>query len=469
MTNTQLARTPRTRVIVGAVVAAAVAVAGIGVLVAPWPEFSREPLPITAAPPAAASVATCGGPLLAAGRESAAAATVTDAAAQSVVSGASDGVIPASTPLSAVNVSGGVGPLSVTAEPVAGVRTDVAAAGSAHVAESDLRGYAASACTRASMESWLVGGSAATGAADLVVLANPGDVAARVTLTVYGAEGAETPTAGEDLRIAPGAQRVIPLAALALGEASPVIQVTAAEAPVRASLQASITRVLLPGGVDQIAPSVAPEPDLVIPGVEIAQAPGAADASEVPAVLRLLSPAATATATVTVWGTGGQVGDAQSVDLTAGVPLELDLTGLAVGTYAVRVASVAPLTGAVWSTTGFGEGSDFAWFTAADALTTPALVAAPAGPSPRVTLTSSSDADQQVQLIADAGEGTTQEVTVPAGRTVTVSIEENAVYRIVPGGAGLRAAVSYAGTGQLAGYPVPASDVEAASIEVFPR
>ncbi len=469
MTNTHLPRTPRTRVVVGAVVAAVVAVAGIGVLVAPWPGVVREPTPVTAAPPAATSVATCGGPLLAAGRESAAAAAVTDAAAQSVVFGASNGAVPASTTLSPANVNGGAGPIVVRAEPVAGVRTDVAAAGSAQVAESDLRGYAASSCTRAAMESWLVGGSAATGAADLVVLANPGDVAARVTLTVYGAEGAETATAGEDLRIAPGAQRVIPLAAVALGEASPVIQVTAAEAPVRASLQASITRVLLPGGVDQVTAAVAPGPEIVIPGVEIAEEPGAADASEVPAFLRLLSPSAPATATVTVWGAAGQVGDAQSVDLTAGVPLELDLTGAPVGNYTVRVSSTAPTTGAVWSTTGFGEGSDFAWFVAADELTAPALVAVAAGPSPSVTLASSAGTDQQVQLIADAGEGAAQEVTVPAGRAVTVAVEANGVYRIVPDGAGLRAAVAYTGPGQLAGYPVPASDVAAASIEVFPR
>lgn len=469
MTNTHLPRTPRTRVVVGAVVAAVVAVAGIGVLVAPWPGVVREPTPVTAAPPAATSVATCGGPLLAAGRESAAAAAVTDAAAQSVVFGASNGAVPASTTLSPANVNGGAGPIVVRAEPVAGVRTDVAAAGSAQVAESDLRGHAASSCTRAAMESWLVGGSAATGAADLVVLANPGDVAARVTLTVYGAEGAVTPTAGADLRIAAGAQRVIPLAALALGEASPVIQVTAAEAPVRASLQASITRVLTPGGVDQVTATVAPAPELVIPGVEIAQAPGAADASEVPAFLRLLSPSAAATATVTVWGAAGQVGDAQSVDLTAGVPLELDLTGAPVGNYTVRVSSTAPTTGAVWSTTGFGEGSDFAWFVAADELTAPALVAVAAGPSPSVTLASSAGTDQQVQLIADAGAGAAQEVTVPAGRAVTVAVEANGVYRIVPDGAGLRAAVSFTGTGQLAGYPVPASDVAAASIEVFPR
>lgn len=469
MTNMQTTRLPRARMIVGAAVAAVVAVAGVGIVLAPWPGLTRDPVAITATPPAGASVATCSGPLLAAGRDSASASTVTDAATERVITGTSDGSTPTTAALSPADVSGGVGPTVVTAEPASGVPTDLAAAGSAQIDDPDLRGFAASACTRAAMESWLVGGSGATGTADLVVISNPGDVAARVTLTVYGAEGAAAPAAGADLRIAPGAQRIVPVAALALGEESPVIQVTAAEAPVRASLQASITRVLVPGGVDQAPASVAPTADIVIPGWQVAEAPGAADASEVPAFLRLLSPTAAASATVAVWGPGGQVGDAQTVDLAAGVPLELDLTGLPVGTYTARISSTAPTTGAIWSTTGFGEGSDFAWFVAAEELTAPALVAVAAGPSPVLTLAASGDADQQVQLVADAGAGATQEIAVPAGRPVTVPVEPGQVYRIVPGAGGVRAAIVYSGGGQLAGYPVPAGDVAAASIEVFPR
>lgn len=468
MTNTTTSRLPRTRLIAGAVIAAAVAAAGVGIALVPAPEIARAPIAVTAAPPAAASLATCSGPLLAAGRESAAASLV-DAAALRVVAGASDATEPASAPLASADVDGGSGPISVTADAVAGVRTDVAAAGSAEIDAVDLRGFAASACTRAAMESWLVGGSGAVGAADLVILANPGTVPARVTLTVYGAEGATTPAAGADVRIPAGTQRVIPLAALALGESAPVVHVTATEAPVRASLQTSITRVLLPGGVDQVGATAVPAPLLEVPGVVIAEAPGASDASDVPAILRLLSPASGARATVTVWGANGQVGDAQTVDLAAGVPLELSLTGLAVGTYAVRAASDVAIAGAVWSTTGVAEGSDFAWFTAAEELTAPALTAIAAGPSPTLSVTSAADTDQIVQLIGNAGTGQVQEITIPAGRTATVPVEAGQVYRIVPTGAGIRAAVAYARAGQLAGYTVSAGDVAAASIEVFPR
>ena len=141
---------------------------------------------------------------------------------------------------------------AVVAEPADGERTDVAASGSATVSADDLRGFAASACRPALMESWLVGGSAATGAADVVLLANPGTVPASVQLTVYGAGGAQVPAGGEELTVAPGAQIVVPLAGLLPGEESPVIRVTATGAPVQAALQASITRTLVPGGVDQV-------------------------------------------------------------------------------------------------------------------------------------------------------------------------------------------------------------------------
>ena len=81
------------------------------------------------------------------------------------------------------------------------------------------------------MESWLVGGSAATGASDVVLLANPGTVPASVQLTVFGAAGPQVPAGGSELVVAPGAQIVVPLAGLVLGEESPVIRVTAIGAP----------------------------------------------------------------------------------------------------------------------------------------------------------------------------------------------------------------------------------------------
>ncbi|MBN9213875.1 MULTISPECIES: DUF5719 family protein [unclassified Microbacterium] len=454
-------------VAVGVVVAAALVAAAVLFVTVDAPGITREPVSLSAQPPATASVATCTGPLLASGRDSTQASLLTDAAAQNVTASAAAAPIDIAT-LSPQNVTDGAGPSAVTAQPVDGARTDLAAAGSAQLDDDDLAGFAASACVRSSMDSWLVAGSATTGAADLVVLGNPGDVAALVTLTVYGSTGLVAPPAGAEIVVAPGTQRVIPLAALALGEENPIVRVTSTQAPVQASLQASLTRVLTPGGVDQIAAVGAPDTSLVIPGVRVALAPDDPDASDIPTTLRLVAPASDGTATVTIRSASGAAGEPHVVPLTAGVPLQLDLTGLAVGTYTVSVSATTPITGGVWATTGFTAGSDFGWFTGAALLTEPALVAVADGPSPVLTLAADEGDDQTVTVTAADG-GDARDVVVPSGASVDVSVTAGSVYRIDAGSGAVRAAISYAADGALAGYPVQPGDAAAAAILVYPR
>lgn len=461
---------------IGLVVAVVAASLGVSVAVLPVSGLlpaaagDRAAVELAALPPAGPSIATCAGPVLAAGRDSANASVLADAAPQSLTDGAAGGVAPESTTLQAPDVADGAGPAVLTVPPTDGAVTDLAAAGSATVAASDLSGFAASACTRAAMESWIVAGSGTTGAADLVVLANPGDVAARVTITVYGATGPAVPAAGAGIVVAAGTQRVVPLAALALGEENPILQITAAEAPVRASLQASLTRILVPGGLDQVGASAVPTEQIVIPGVPVVTAPGTAGESDVATSLRLLAPAADANASVVILrngGAGGATSQPQDVALTAGIPLQLDLSGLEVGTYTLVVTASAPVTGAVRAASGFGAGSDFGWFAAADEVTAPALAAVADGPAPQLTLASTSDAAQTVGLTGIDGART--DVTVPAGGSVTVPVTAGAVYRIEPGDDGIRAAVTYATGGAVAGYPVPAGDAAASAITVYPR
>lgn len=454
--------------VVGAVISAAAVAAATVVVTVDAPGLTREPISLSAQPPATASVAVCTGPILASGRDPQQAALLTDAAGQRVTAGAADEAVTTESVLVPQDVSGGAGPVAVTVQPSGGERADLAAAGSARVDDADLVGFAASACVRAQTESWLVGGAGTTGAADLVVLGNPGDVPALVTLEVYGASGRSLSPVGRDILVAAGSQRVIPLAALALGEEAPIVRVTSTQAPVQAALQASLTRILTPGGVDHVAAVGAPEDALVIPGVRVALGPGATGAGEVPVSLRLLAPASDGVATVTVFDGSGTVGDPQEVPLTAGVPLQLDLSGLAVGTYTVGVVATTPVTGAVWATTGFDAGSDFGWFTGAQSLTEPTLVAVAEGPAPTLTLTSAGSADSRVSVVDADGSGA-REISVAAGTSVEVPVEGGRVYRIDPGEGDIRAAVGYAGEGALAGYPVQPGDAAAAAILVYPR
>ena len=453
----------------GAVLAAAVVVGAGAAVFAPLPGRTHDPIRVQAQPPAAPAVAVCSGPLLAAGRDATQASLLGDGAPQQITVGATAGADLTDALLTPADVAAGAGPSMQTATPPASSSdpADLAAAGSAQVAASDLTGFAAEACTRASMESWLVGGSGTTGAGDLVVLANPGDVAAQVTLAVYGATGAQTPAAGKNIVVPARTQRVIPLAAIALGEENPVVRVTSAQAPVRASLQATLTRVLNPGGVDQIAALGAPTTDLVIPAVPVTVPPGDPGASNTPTSLYLLAPAAAGEATVTVTGDGGAVASTQTLPLLAGIPLTLDLGSLAVGTYTVSITATTPITGAVWTTTGFGAGSDFGVFTPAEVLGSATLAAVAEGPSPQLSLVGASAGGATVTIERLDGSDA-QQITVPEGRTVRVPVEGGTVYRVTPTGS-VRASVAYSGAGAVAGYPIAAGDAAAAAIEVYPR
>ncbi|WP_243076958.1 DUF5719 family protein [Microbacterium sp. SS28] len=453
------------RMLAGTLVAAGFVVAVVTGIVVPWPTLTREPVEIVATPAPEASILGCSGSLLALGRDAAAAQAISVSATQEVTAGVREGSPPlvesdllSATPGSFVPV--------YTAEPDGRTRTDVAASGSSQIGDPDLSGYAASACRPPLMESWIVGGATTTGSADILLLGNPGEVPATVELTVYGTDGPVVPPGGK-LVVPAGTQQAVAIAGLALGEASPVIRVTATGAPVTAALQASITRTLIAGGVDVVGAIATPQRRLVIPGVSVVEADGPAIGA--PTVLRLLSPSSDATASVTALPTGTAAAGAEPivVPLSAGLPVDVDLSGLDPREYTVQIEADAPLVGALWQTTGFAEGADFAWFVPAPDISVPSLFATPAGPSPALTVMNPTDA--AVEVAVDAVDGTSSTtVTVPAGRSERFSLRPETVYELDADGAPVRAGVSLTGEGALAGFPVWSADTAAEPIVVYP-
>ncbi len=460
--------TTSARMLAGTMVSIAAAVAVVTAVSVSWPTLQRQPVTVSTVPAPAASVIACDGGLLSIGRDALNAAALGAVASQSVTSGVRDEVpAPAEHRLEVPQVTGGEGPAVFTAPPQDRQRVEVAAAGSATVAAKDFAGFAASACRPPLLESWLVGGSGATGAADLVLLSNPGTVAATVQLTVYGASGAQTPPGGTDVIVPAGSQRVVPLAGVALDEASPVVRVSAVGAPVHASLQASITRTLTPGGADQVGAIGQPETTQTITGVAVTAAPGADGASDAATVLRMLSPSSDAAARVTVTPVGQSgTGEPREISLVAGQPAELALPGLAVGSYTVEVVADAPIVSAVWQATGFAAGDDFAWYTPSPQVAQPSLFAVPSGPPATLTLVNSGEAEATVALVPTGG-GDVIEVSVPPRGTVTTRLPSRAVYSLEPD-APVRAAVSLTGDGALAGIPVWPADAAAPEIVVYP-
>ncbi len=402
----------------------------------------------------------CDGPLLALGRSADAANSLSAAAAQQVVSG------PASASAETSSLTGATGADDGSADalrapPQDGVQTPLAAAGSATAVSDDLTGFAASACRAPLAESWLVGGASTTGSNDLVVLANPGTVPATVQLSVYGAQGVSTPPGGSNLVVPPGERRVVPLAGLLLGEESPVVRVVASGAPVHASMQASLTRVLLPGGSDQVAPLAQADTRLVIPGVQVLTT-GEGQAGT---VLRLLAPGADTTATVTMTPLDAATAapGARSVPLTAGLPTSLDLSGVAAGAYTVEVTAAAPVVGGAWSTTGFGEGADFAWYAAAPVFSSSGTIAVASGVGAAVVIAAtramrpSASRPSTAATADDRGRGRRERRAARRRRGLPTRHRR-----------AVRAAVSYSGDGALASYPLWPADAAASAVTVLP-
>lgn len=450
--------TTSARVVVGTGIAVASVVAVTLGVAAVWPSHTTERVAVTATPAPSAVTVACDGPLLALGRVVEQAGEYAIAAEQDVVAQPSDS--------GAGQLAGPAGsaPRTVTALPESGATPVVAAAGSASVSASDLTGFAASACRPPLMESWIVGGSSALGANDLLLLANPGEVAATVQITAYGASGARTPPGGVNRVVAPGEQEVIPLAGLAAGEASPALRITASGAPVAASLQSSLIRTLLPGGIDQVAPIAAAGERQVIPGVSVTLAP--TGGSSPATILRILAPSDDTSAVVTVLAADGTIAEeATSVPLTAGIPSELELGELAVGRYTLQITADAPIVAGAWSTTGFGEGSDFAWYAPAPEISLPTLFAVASGEGPVLTIANSGPEDVDVAL--SQGPGAPQTVSVPAGEVAEAPVTAGSLYTLDPSGP-VSASVSYAAAGAVAGYPVWGADAAAGPIVVFP-
>lgn len=459
---------PRTtaRLVVGAAVTALCLAGGVAAVVLPWPAVERAPLAVTAEPAPAPSALACTGPVVATGRDAAAAAAVSDAAPSSVVAATVDGQAEATMRrLAARDVPGGEGPDAIIAVPDGREGAEVAGAGSTRLADADLRGFSAAACEAPRMVSWLAAGSGQTGASDLVVLANPGDVAARVDLTVFGAQGEQHPAAGSGVVVPAGSQRILTMAALALGEEAPIIRVDASAAPVTAAVQSSITRTLIPGGVDQTGTTADPATVQVVPAFTVSATAGP-DADGTTTV-RLLAPADAADASVVVTPVSGGASTTTDVSLVAGQPLELKLGGLAAGTYTLRVQASAPVVAGLWETTGYGADADFAWYAAAPQLGERSIAVVADGPSPVLTVVNDGDADAVVVVTAGAGSDEPVEVTVPAGGAAQVPASSGDAYVLQTSAPGIRASITYAAAGALAGYAVAPSDAAAADVVVY--
>jgi len=450
------------RIGIGAVVSAAAVAAALGVGVVPWPVVGGEAPAVDVAPAPAETVLACDGPLLALGRSAEDAGGLTAAADPRVVSGSTADGEPERVDLTVAGVEGAAVPV-FRQSPDGREAVPVAAASSFETDDLDLGGFAASECRRPLMESWIVGGDVTTGSTGILLIANPTDVNAVVALDVFGVDGRRTPVGSDAIAIPAGEQVAIPLAGIAEGEEAPSVRVTADGAPVRVTLQSSLVRTLEPGGID-LQPSVAPAPVQAIPGISVTRE--ASESENSAGLVRLLSTSdATATVTVLPEGGGSPARAPEQVALTADQPMSVDIGGLPEGRYTVLVESDQPLVAAAWQATGFGAGSDYAWYAAAPALDAPTAFAVPDGPGARLSVYNPGDEDTAVAITRG---DESQTLEVPAGGFASVELAEAGVFVLDPGGSAVHASVGFESGSALAGLPVERDAAAPQDVRVYP-
>ncbi|GAA5148664.1 hypothetical protein GCM10025768_10680 [Microbacterium pseudoresistens] len=432
--------------LIGGLALSAACVAGVVVAVPmTLPGVQSTPAQTSVTPYPGDTLLTCAGPFRAVGRDATNATQQSTAGVPVIVSGA-DGTALQEETIATPDLADNPETTWFLGVPENREPAQIAAAESVDIRSDDLAGFAAASCREPSMESWIVGGAATTGASDILLVANPSEVTATVTFTVYGAQG----TSKSQTVIPARTQRSIPLAEGAAGESSPVVQVTVSGAPVRAALQSSLIRTLDPAGIDLQDGVVRPDTSLQLLGVRAVLA-STADAASTK--LRLLAPTADADVTIRARAAadGAAAGDPIDVSIEAGLPSEVDLSMLQPGLYSIEIEASAPVVAAAWQTTAIGKGADFAWMTSAPELRGTTTFAVADGPQPQVQLTNAGDAAIEAVLTPlGAGE---QRIEVPAHGSAMIDVAAGTVYTLESEGA-LRAAVSYLGTGQIAGYPV---------------
>jgi hypothetical protein len=454
------------RASVGIVVIAVLA-AVVGATLLPWPRATVSVKSVAVTPvPASQQVVCPGGLLRLASASGAGATTVSAIGAPIVSSSATSGNVQAkSFAHSNAGTAGSPAAPQLLTSPsgAGGAPTLLAGSQSQVVSTNEFTGLASAGCTAATGDVWLDGGATTVGRTTLLLLANPSDVPAIVTLQIYGENGPVTAPGMSGIGVPAGAQRVLSLAGFATNLASPVVHVESTGGQIVATLEQSTVRGVTPGGIDFIGGQPQPTTTTVIPGVVLAGTEavqsqlGQSGFDDLETTLRVYVPGSQpVTAAITVVPENGRVkAKAIKTSLQPGTVTDLPLDELSQGSYTVIVTASVPLIASVRvSTAGSAAvkaATDFAWLTAAPLLTGDTMISIPTGMTPTLHLENPTAKSENVRLRGP--DGASISAPVAPHSAVAVSVAGGASYTLT-GFAGLYASVSGETDGGVTGFAV---------------
>ncbi len=264
---------------------------------------------------------------------------------------------------------------------------------------------------------WLVGGGGESTRRERIVVANPGANAVTVDVVVHGGAGPVPSVNGSHVAVPPRGRVTLLLDAIAGGESTPAVHVTASGGAVTAVLDDSWVDGSVGRGGDDAAPADGPSLEQVLPAVFV----------DGPAKVRVVVPGPDEAVVQTrlLTPTGPQPLPADGVARVAGGTVrDIDLGALPAGAYAVQVRADQPVVaGAMLERRPGGPHSDLAWTTSVAPI--PVIAGGPLPPGARGQLMLVATADAAgATVVAVSREGvvSSQDVAVPADSVAVVDI-----------------------------------------------
>ncbi|GGA65178.1 hypothetical protein GCM10011490_14830 [Pseudoclavibacter endophyticus] len=443
---------------------------------APLPHYAISPSALVLSPAPGDQQRVCPGPLTLLGQSSANPTAVGyKGYAEIVTAGNTDdldisGIAPAvEAPASAPEpTEDAIGvPAYYQAPGVVGDRATILAISQSSAAtEPGAAGFSATACTPASADQWLVGGSTAGGASTVLTLANPTEATATVRVSLYGLEGGLPAPGLDGIEVPAGTQVAVSLEGVAPEQAAFVAHLTTRGSVIGAALHEVGLEGLQPQGAEVISSSPSPSSRLDFVGVPFPTT--AADPDEAMfgtrgAVLRLFAPGDGAAAvTITLRDGSGEALEPISLTLAPGVVSDVPLGEAPAGRYTVTVDGDSPVVASL-RTSLVAEPFDFGWYQPSPPLDGATAIAVAPGPQPRLQLSTVGTIPVTVTLVHP--DGTPERVTLQPRQTTELDVAAGA-YRI-DGMLQTVAQVTYDGPGQMSGVPVVGGSPLAADVTVY--
>jgi citrate lyase gamma subunit len=250
-----------------------------------------------------------------------------------------------------------------------------------------LKGLAATNCQLPSNDLWLLGGDTTTGREALLILRNPSEVDATVSLEIFTEAGSIDAPGLSGIAVVAGKSTVIPLSGIVPKTKSFMTHVVSKGGAIAAWVQQRTVRGLSAGGVDYVSPSPSFSKSQVVPGIFIRGAKLAnklaaanADYKDLAPVIRVFVPGKEqATVTIQVAGSNAKTfGTVIRETVKPQTVMDLEITGLKDGDYVAVVTSDVEIQSAVRLTRLTASSApDFTWIPAAEKFTGKRKITAP--------------------------------------------------------------------------------------------